>query len=189
LPDPTDGAHAEGVVVAVSSDGKHRFSKPNRTSINLIEGLGVEGDAHAGAFVKHRWLARRNAALPNLRQVHLIHAELFDELCAIGFEVTPGALGENITTRGLDLLALPLGSRLHIGESAVVEVTGIREPCAYIDKFQKGLLRAMIVKEPGKAISYKSGLLGVARGGGVIRPDDRIAVALPAKPWTPLPAL
>ena len=179
----------EGKVTAVSADALHRFSKPHRAAIKLIAGFGVEGDAHGGALVKHRYLARRDRNLTNLRQIHLIHAELHDELRDAGFAVEPGDLGENITTRGIDLLGLPLGSHLHLGATAVVELTGLRTPCSYIDKFQMGLKRAMIVRRPEGGLTYKSGVMGVVRNTGDVESGDRIWVENPNRSSTPLPAI
>src|ERR1700737_5388993 len=136
-----------GSVVAVSLRAGHHFSKTPSLSIRLLRGLGVPGDAHMGETVKHRSRVRKDPTLPNLRQVHLMHAELFDELRARGFAVKPGELGENITTSGIDLLALPAGTRLHLGASAVVEITGLRNPCIQIDYFQKGLMAATLDKD------------------------------------------
>ena len=177
-----------GTVFAVSCDRSHRFSKPHAFSVRLIEGHGIEGDAHAGAFIKHRYLARQDAQIPNNRQVHLIQSELFKELRAVGFDVGPGQLGENITTKGIDLLTLPLGARLRLGPAAVVELTGLRTPCGYIDKFQKGLKRAMIVRTPA-GVTFRAGVLGVVRASGDVSPGDSIqAEAWPAH--TPrLPAI
>jgi hypothetical protein len=176
-----------GTVVAVSSDPTHRFSKLVRPHVRLIENFGIENDAHAGRFVKHRYDARRAPKRPNLRQIHLIQCELFFELKALGFVVQPGGLGENVTTREIDLLRLPVTSRLHLGASAVVELTGLRTPCGYIDRFQRGLKRAMIVRDPG--IAFRAGVLGVVRHGGDVAPGDSVEVELPQGPWTPLPAL
>jgi MOSC domain-containing protein YiiM len=176
-----------GTVVAVSSDPAHRFSKLVRPHIRLIEDFGIEGDAHAGRLVKHRYDARRTPDRPNLRQIHLIQYELFPELEALGFVVQPGQLGENVTTRHLDLLRLPLTCRLHLGASAVVELTGLRTPCDYIDRFRKGLKRALIVRDQG--VTFRAGVLGVVRHGGNIAPGDRVEVELPRRPWRPLPAL
>jgi MOSC domain-containing protein YiiM len=178
-----------GRVVAVSCDTSHRFSKQTCSAIRLIAGFGVEGDAHAGAAVKHLYLAKSDPTMPNMRQVHLIQAELHDELKESGFVVKPGDLGENITTRGVDLLALPSGALLHLGASAVVEVTGLRTPCGQIDRFQKGLKRAMIVKRSGGGISFKTGIMAIVRATGEVKCDDAVAAELPAEPWMPLPFL
>jgi MOSC domain-containing protein YiiM len=176
-----------GKVVAVSLDPAHRFRKLVRPHVRLIENFGIEGDAHAGRFVKHRYDARRTPERPNLRQIHLIQCELFSELRALGFAVQPGELGENVTTRDIDLLRLPLTCRLHLGASAVVELTGLRTPCGYIDRFQKGLKRTMIVKDKG--VTFRAGVLGMVRHGGNVAPGDRVEVELPQQPWTSLPAL
>ena len=176
-----------GTVVTVSSDPTHRFSKLVRPHVQFIENFGIEDDAHAGRFVKHRYDARRAPQRPNLRQVHLIQCELFSDLKALGFEVRPGDLGENVTTRELDLLRLPLTCRLHLGATAVVELTGLRTPCGYIDKFQKGLKRAMIIKD--QDVAFRAGVFGVVRRGGNVSPGDRIEVELPRRPWSALPAL
>lgn len=169
----------QGIVVSVHCDPAHRFSKLPRLSIRLIEGHGIEGDAHAGAFIQHRYQARLLPEMPNNRQVHLIQSQLFDEMRRCGFEVRPGDLGENITTRGIDLPKLPLGTRLHLGRSAVVELTGLRTPCSLIDRFQKGLKRAMIVRA-GHFVTFRSGVLGIVRAGGHLAPNDPIAVEFPA---------
>ncbi|WP_327431874.1 MULTISPECIES: MOSC domain-containing protein [unclassified Streptomyces] len=174
-----------GTVTAVSSNGTYSFTKPNRESITLLAGLGVEGDVHAGTTVKHRFRMEKDPSQVNLRQVHLIHEELFDELREAGFAVAPGELGENVTTRGVDLLGLPVGALLHIGDQAVVEVTGLRNPCAQIDNFQKGLLK-QVVGRGESGVVYKSGVMSVVREGGLVRPGDSVKVELPAGPHRPL---
>ena len=137
----------DGMVTAVSRSAKHTLVKANADSIRLLAGLGVEGDAHLGATVKHRSRVARDPTQPNLRQVHLIHAELHDELRQAGFTVSAGQMGENVTTRGVDLLGLPTGARLHLGETAVVEVTGLRNPCAQLDRIQPGLMAATLERD------------------------------------------
>lgn len=167
-----DLASRVGVVVSVSRSAAHTFSKPVVESITLLAGLGVEGDAHMGATVKHRSRVAQNPNQPNLRQVHLIHAELFDEVREDGFHVKPGQLGENITTRGIELLRLPTGTRLHIGEQAVVEITGLRNPCAQIDDFRKGLLSRVLVRDENG--SLRCHVHRAERGRGAGRgPDSR----------------
>ena len=158
-----------GTVSAVSSNGTYSFTKPNHESITLLAGLGVEGDVHAGTTVKHRVRMRKDPSQPNLRQVHLIHAELFDEVRAAGFEVAAGQLGENVTTRGIDLLGLPKGARLRLGEEAVVEVTGLRNPCAQIDNFQKGLMKQVVGRDADGNVRFRAGIMSVVVSGGVVR--------------------
>ncbi|CAL9528698.1 hypothetical protein SUDANB106_04009 [Streptomyces sp. enrichment culture] len=175
-----------GTVVAVSSSGEHSFGKPNRESVTLLAGLGVEGDAHAGRTVKHRSRVARDPTQPNLRQVHLIHEELFAEVGEAGFTVKPGELGENITTRGLDLLGLPTGTLLRIGAEAVVEVTGLRNPCPQIDGFQRGLLKRVVGRDEDGNVVRRAGIMGVVRAGGVVRPGDAVGVELPDGPHRPL---
>ncbi|SMB94642.1 MOSC domain-containing protein [Deinococcus hopiensis] len=172
-----------GTVEAVSRKAKHTFSKDPRPAIRLLEGLGVEGDAHAGRTVKHRSRVAQNPAQPNLRQVHLIHAELLDELQDKGFAVEPGDLGENVTTRGIRLLDLPRGTRLHLGAEAVVEVTGLRNPCAQIDNFQPGLLSAVLDRDAEGHVIRKAGIMGVVISGGITRPGDAVHVELPPEPY------
>lgn len=162
-------------VVSVASDVTHRFSKPVREFVRLIAGYGIEGDAHAGAMVQHRYLAKRNASLPNLRQVHLIQAELFDALGLEGYAVHAGALGENITTRGVDLLALPLGTQLRLGATAIIELTGLRVPCSYIDKFKLGLKRKMIIRG-ADGPPYRAGVMAVVIASGEVKPGDPVNV-------------
>jgi MOSC domain-containing protein YiiM len=170
------------VVTAVSRSSSHSFSKPNQDSIRLLTGLGVEGDAHLGQTVKHRSRVAKDPTQPNLRQVHLIHAELFDELADRGFAVAAGEMGENVTTRGVDLLNLPAGARLLLGESAVIEITGLRNPCVQIDRFQKGLMKAVLGKDEQGNLIRKSGIMGIVLEGGDVRPGDAIRVELPAGP-------
>jgi MOSC domain-containing protein YiiM len=174
------------IVTAVSCSSSHSFSKPNQDSIRLLAGLGIEGDAHLGTKVKHRSRAAKDPTQPNLRQVHLIHAELFDELAGKGFSVAAGAMGENVTTRGIDLLNLPAGTRLHLGESAVIEVTGLRNPCVQIDRFQKGLMKAVLGKDEQGNVIRKSGIMAIVLEGGQVRPGDAIRVELPSEPHRPL---
>ncbi len=169
-------------VIAVSRSAKHAFSKPNVDCIRLLAGLGVEDDAHAGKTVKHRSRMKADPTQPNLRQVHLIHAELFDDLAAKGFSVAPGEMGENIATRGIDLLGLPAGTKLHLGASAVVELTGLRNPCIQIDRFQKGLMAAVLDRDSKGQLVRKAGVMGIVLAGGEVRPGDPIAVTLPPKP-------
>ena len=170
------------IVVAVSASSSHTFSKPPREHITLLANLGVEGDAHCGATVKHRSRVARNPQQPNLRQVHLLHQELLAEVGASGFAVAPSDLGENITTRGIDLLQLPRGTLLRIGSSAVVEVTGLRNPCDQIDRFQKGLKAAVLGRASDGSLIRKAGVMGVVTAGGIVRPHDDILVELPAPP-------
>jgi MOSC domain-containing protein YiiM len=174
------------VVTAVSLSPGHHFSKPNVLSIRLLKGLGVEGDAHAGEKVKHRSRVRRDPSQPNLRQVHLVHSELFDELRAKGFDVRAGDIGENVTTRGIDLLALPTGTRLRLGEAATVEITGLRNPCVQLDNFQKGLMAATLDKDADGNLIRKAGVMGVVLVGGEVRPGDTITIDLPAGAHQPL---
>lgn len=177
----TAGSH----VVAVARDGSHRFSKAVVPAIELVAGLGVAGDAHAGVTVRHRSRVRADPTQPNLRQVHLIHAELLDTLAGRGFAVRPGELGENVTTRGLDLLALPTGTLLAIG-GAMIEVTGLRNPCAQIEAFMPGLLAQVLEKRADGSLVRKCGIMGVVVSGGPVRPGDAVAVTLPAEPHRPL---
>ena len=178
-----------GHVVAVSRDDAHRFRKPTRESITLIAGLGVEGDAHAGATVQHLSRVRRDPAAPNLRQVHLIHAELLEQMAGRGHEVTPGALGENVTTAGIDLLGLSRGTRLALGDDAVVEVTGLRNPCAQINGLSEGLMKELVhLDDQGETVRL-AGVMSVVIAGGEVRPGDGIRVILPSDATRPIRAL
>jgi len=175
-----------GTVVAVSRSSGHAFSKPNQASIRLLAGLGVEGDAHAGVAVKHRSRVAQDPTQPNLRQVHLIHEELFTEVGAKGFTVTPGALGENVTTRGVDLLGLSAGTILRLGADAVVEVTGLRNPCGQINGLADGLLKELVIADAAGGVVRKGGVMSVVRAGGIVRPGDPITVIRPDGPHRPL---
>jgi MOSC domain-containing protein YiiM len=170
------------VVAAVAQSGTHRFSKPTADAIQLVEGLGVDGDAHFGATVKHRSRVRRDPTQPNLRQVHLIHGELHDELRSRGFPVSPGDMGENVTTRGLDILALPAGTRLRLGSVATVEITGLRNPCSQLDGFMPGLMAATLERDPDGNLIRKAGVMAVVLAGGEVRAGDPIVVDLPMGP-------
>ena len=177
---------AMGSVVAVSCRIGHHFSKTPGPGIRLVTGLGVAGDAHMGETVKHRSRVLKDPTQPNRRQVHLMHAELFDELRAKGFAVKPGDIGENVTTSGIDLLALPTGTRLHLGTSAVVEVTGLRNPCGQLDTFQKGLMAATLDKDSDGNLVRKAGIMSIVIADGEVRPGDTIGVELPDGPHRPL---
>jgi MOSC domain-containing protein YiiM len=166
-------------VLAVQVSATHSLSKTSATVIHLICGLGVEGDAHAGATVKHRSRVRRDPTQPNLRQVHLIHAELHDELLKKGFEIAPGQMGENITTRGIDLLGLPTGARLHIGKS-VIEITGLRNPCSQLNSIAPGLMAAVLDRDAAGNVIRKAGVMAIVIASGEVRPGDTIVVELPA---------
>jgi MOSC domain-containing protein YiiM len=175
-----------GRITAVSTSGEHAFSKHNVERLRLLAGLGVEGDAHAGVTVKHRSRVRRDPTQPNLRQVHLLHAELHDELHAAGFDVAAGALGENLTTRGIALLDLPRGTRLHLARGPVLEITGLRNPCAQIDAFQPGLLRAVLAHDAEGRLVRKAGVMSVVLAGGDVAPGDTVELELPAGAHAPL---
>lgn len=170
-----------GVVEAVSQDASHRFSKLPRLWITLVAGVGVEGDAHAGATVKHRSRVARDPTQPNLRQVHLLHRELLEELAAAGFRVGPGQIGENILTAGLDLLALPTDTILRIG-TAAIRVTGLRNPCVQLDRFQPGLMAATLGRDQDGHLIRKAGIMGVVVTGGVVQAGDQIEMVLPPAP-------
>jgi MOSC domain-containing protein YiiM len=171
-----------GIVIAVSRSPGHTLSKPNEGSIRLLPGLGVEGDAHMGVTVKHRSRVAKDPTAPNLRQVHLIHAELHDELEAAGFRLTPGIMGENVTTREVDLLGLPTGTRLRLGPAALVEITGLRNPCLQLNKIQPGLMAATLNRDPEGNLIRKAGVMGIVLAGGEIKPGDPIEVELPPEP-------
>jgi len=175
-----------GIVAAVQKSACHTLTKPGQPSIRLRAGLGVEGDAHMGVTVKHRSRVARDPSQPNLRQVHLIHAELHDELRAHGFTVGAGEMGENITTRGVDLLRLPVGTRLHLGAEAVIEITGLRHPCAQLERLQPGLMEAVLDRDAQGRLIRKAGVMGVVLVGGEVRPADPIRVELPQGPHQPL---
>ncbi|UBV41602.1 MOSC domain-containing protein [Deinococcus taeanensis] len=169
-------------VLAVARDGTHRFSKVPTSAITLLEGLGVQGDAHAGVTVQHRSRVRQDPSQPNLRQVHLIHAELFGEVARDGYHLRPADLGENITTRGVALLTLPRGTHLTFPSGAVVELTGLRNPCAQIDAFQPGLMRRLIGTDDAGQPVFRAGVMGVVRRGGPVTPGDEVSVTLPDGP-------
>ena len=171
-----------GMVAAVAVSHAHSFSKALQPGIVLEAGHGVRGDAHAGVLVKHRSRVRQDPTQPNLRQVHLIARELHAELVAKGFRVGPGVMGENVTTSGLDLLSLPRGTRLHLGNAAVVEVTGLRNPCAQLNECQPGLMAAVLDRTPDGSLVLRAGIMGVVLTGGPVRPGDAIQVYLPPPP-------
>jgi MOSC domain-containing protein YiiM len=176
----------DAVVTAVSRSPKHTLTKPNEASIRLLAGLGVEGDAHLGETVRHRSRVRRDPRQPNLRQVHLIHAELHDELRDRGFDLVAGQMGENVTTRGVDLLGLPAGARLRLGGTAVVEITGLRNPCKQLERIQSGLMAATLDRDAEGNLVRKAGVMAVVLSGGEVRPGDPIRVELPPEPHQPL---
>ena len=186
LETPAWDGQMTGIVTAVSCSATHTFTKPTTTSIRLLAGLGVEGDAHLGVTVKHRVRVRTDPDSPNLRQVHLIHAELHEELRAAGFMVEAGQIGENVTTRGIALLGLPTGTRLHLGAAAVVEVTGLRNPCRQLDRFQAGLTAALLGRDENGKLIRKAGIMSIVLTGGDIRAGDPIEIELPPEPHLPM---
>lgn len=181
MTDDLDAATAvrSGFVLAVHQSDKHRFSKTPQHSITLLKGLGVEGDAHCGATVQHRHDKKKEPLRPNRRQVHLLQRELLDEMNGKGFQVFPGNMGENISTSGIDLLGLPTGTHLQVGDEVVIEVTGLRFPCVYIERFRPGLLAHMSQKQPDGTLAHKAGVMGIVVRGGIIYPNDPIGVQLP----------
>lgn len=166
-------------MLAVHASRSHAFSKSTSQAIRLIAGWGVEGDAHGGVTVQHRSRVAKDPTQPNLRQVHLLQAELLDELRMRGFVVAPGELGENITTRGIDLLALPTDTELQLGEHARLRLTGLRNPCSQIDKFRPGLMAAVLDRAPDGALIRKAGVMAVVLAGGVVAPGDALSWQLP----------
>ena len=163
-------------IIGLARDDLHRVSKLPVTQLRLVAGLGVEGDAHAGLTMQHRsrWVKQRT--VPNVRQVHLIHAELFDELASKGFVIVPAQMGENVTTRGIDLLGLSTGTRLRLGETALIELTGLRNPCFKLDGIAPGLMQAVLEKGPGKSLIRKAGIMAVVVASGQVRVGDTLAV-------------
>ena len=175
-----------GIVTSVSLRAGHDFSKTKAASIRLQAGLGVEGDAHKGKTVQHLYHIRKDSTRPNLCQVHLIHAELFDELREKGFDISPGELGENVTTSDIDLLSLPTGTRLRLGTTAIVEVTGLRNPCVQMDRFRKGLMAATLDKDADGKLIRKAGIMSIVIADGTVHPGDAIKIELPRAPYRPL---
>lgn len=173
----------QGTVVSVSRSPVHGFSKDVVSQIDLIAGLGVEGDAHAGVTVRHRYRVRKDPKALNLCQVHLLQEGLFAELAGLGIPLGPGEMGENITTRGIDLLTLPVGALIHLGDAAIVEITGLREPCKQMNGLRPGLMKACLGRDAKGAVVRKAGVMGVARAGGAVRANDTIRVILPPHPW------
>ena len=170
--------------MAVSVRAAHGIGKDNAERVRLVAGLGVEGDAHLGERIRHRSRVRRDPTQPNLRQVHVIHSELHDELAAAGFAgLRPGQMGENITTKGVDLLALPTGARLRLGDEAVVEVTGLRNPCKQLDEIQPGLMQATLDRDAEGEVVRKAGVMAVVVRAGEVSPGDVVEVELPAGEW------
>lgn len=180
VPKEQDALVVSGSVMAVCQDRLHAFSKQTVDHIELVEGLGVQGDSHAGPTVQHLSHLRQDPTQPNLRQVHLIHSELFEELVVAGYSISPGDLGENVTTTGVDLLGLPQDSLLHLGRTAVVRVTGLRNPCQQINDYADGLLKLVLLPGPDGEVIRKAGIMGVVERGGMVSPDDPIHVELPA---------
>ena len=170
------------IVVAVSKSPTHTMGKSNVESIKLLAGLGIEDDAHMGVTVKHRSRVAQDPTQPNLRQVHLIHSELHDELAAKGFDVSHGQMGENITTKGIDLLSLPKGSKLLIGAEAIVEITGLRNPCNQLEGIQKGLMKAVLDYDEKGDLIRKAGIMGIVLRGGIVKKGDNIVIELPTEP-------
>jgi len=175
-----------GIAHSVNKSSKHTFSKKPAESIFLIEGEGVEGDAHKGVTVKHRSRVKADPTQPNLRQVHLIHNELISELHEKGFHVEPATIGENITTSGIDILSLPTDTVLHIGPQAKIKITGLRNPCAQLDHYQKGLMAAVLERDENGKLIRKAGIMAIVLKSGLVSKGDSIEVHLPPEPHRPL---
>ena len=186
LPASDHTAGMDGHVVAVHQSAEYTFTKPTVEAIELVAGLGVAGDVHAGSTIRHRSRVARDPSQPNHRQVHLIHGELLDELATLGFAITPGAMGENVTTRGINLLGLSRGTLLQLGSDAIVEVTGLRNPCAQLDALVPGLMAAVLDRADDGALVRKAGIMGVVLASGDVRAGDHIAVIAPAGPFVAL---
>jgi hypothetical protein len=182
------GHGSAGRVAGLASDRKHCFSKSSRDRLVFLEGVGVEDDAHAGPFVRHRYLARRSPRMPNLRQVHLIRSELLEALRAENCDLGPGDLGENVLTAGIELESLPLGTTLKLGTATVVEITGLRTPCVLIDRFKAGFKRKLTNSRSGDP-PFRCGVMGIVLSGGQVTVGDQIEVNFPHRPWTSLPTL
>ena len=187
---PAASPDLSGSVLAVHRSGEHTFSKQTVDAVTLLPGLGVDGDAHLGARVKHRSRVAADPNQPNLRQIHLVMSELLDEVVAAGHQVAPGQLGENVTTTGLDLIGLPVGSMLRLGDTALVALTGLRNPCKQIRSIGDGVLRMMFVDggrygRPGEQVG-RTGVMGVVVAGGVVRSGDPVKVRYPAGALTPM---
>ena len=179
--------HAQiGKVFSVSKKSTHEFSKEIQEKIKLITMHGVDGDAHAGKYVKHRSRVKKDPNQLNIRQVHLMTSELLEEFQGVGHHIKPGDLGENITTVGIDLINLPKGTILKIGPEAEVEITGLREPCKQIEDFQNGLLKRVISKNNSGKLDVKSGVMSIVTQGGTVRPGDKIKVIYPNQPHVEL---
>ncbi|MEO1257815.1 MAG: MOSC domain-containing protein [Bacteroidota bacterium] len=173
-------------ILAVHKSATHTLNKYPQTKINLLKGLGVDGDAHQGKTVKHRSRVKADPTQPNLRQVHLIHFELLKELKTKGFSVLPGEMGENITTQGIELLSLSKGTKLKLGETAIIEITGLRNPCVQLEGIQKGLMKAVLDKDADGNLVRKAGIMAVVQEGGEIKPGDNIQIEIPEGPFVPL---
>ncbi|WP_254055023.1 MOSC domain-containing protein [Kiloniella sp. EL199] len=174
------------MVIATSLCPEHSFSKPTVDALELITGQGIKGDAHCGVTVKHRSRVAKGPSTPNLRQVHLIHSELHAELLAAGFKVGPGIMGENITTQGVDLLKLPVGTILRLGAEAVIWITGLRNPCKQLDEYQQGLTQAVLGRDEHNNLVRKAGVMAMVLEGGIVQAGDRIIIELPPLPHRPL---
>lgn len=182
----SEGETAQAQVRAVCAHPDHGFSKLVRPEIRLIAGQGVAGDAHCGATTQHLFRKRQDPTAPNLAQVHFLPIELFGEMAALGYRLEPGAMGENVLTEGVDLATLPLGALFSIGDAAVVEISGLRDPCKKIDSLGEGLAKAMIRRDDEGRISRKAGIMGVVRVGGLVRPGDPIRITYPPQPYRTL---
>jgi MOSC domain-containing protein YiiM len=169
-------------VAAVCRSTSHEFSKSAVTAIRLIRGEGVEHDTHRGTKVQHRSRVRRDPDQPNLRQVHLLHSELLEALINQGYKVGAGVLGENITTTGVDLLSLSTNTVLKIGTETQIKITGLRNPCAQLDHYQKGLTGAVLDRTASGDLIRKAGIMAIVLVGGTVRSGDLITVIEPAPP-------
>lgn len=181
-------------VLSVSSSQTHSFSKPPVPGITLIANHGVKGDCHAGKTTQHRSSLQVHPPTPNLRQVHLIAIENLKKIASHLTTVdsaallTPGALGQNITLEGIDLLNLPTGTELHFVSDGgsqsgpVLVLTGVRDPGPQIERFQAGLKERFIVRDAERRVVGRLvGVMSVVQCGGEVRSGMGVRVVYPVE--------
>jgi MOSC domain-containing protein YiiM len=173
-------------VTSVSLNPLHTFSKRPVPEIRILAHHGVEGDAHAGEKVQHLYRVRKNPNAPNLCQVHLIAEEFLEELRTQNFPIEPGQLGENIIVRSLDLCSLSVGATLRLGSDALIEITGLRDPCNQLNTLRPGLMKACLARSLDGTLIRKAGVMAIALVSGSVRPGDPIHLTLPPHPHRPM---
>jgi len=156
-----------GHVISVCKNSEPGLPKLRTDQIFLIADFGVKGDYHAGKFIRHRWLAKKDPTRLNNRQVLLIDDSILADIGKEGISPKPGELGENITLEGIKLMRQPIGTKFQIGD-AVVELTEIRRPCYQLNAIHPNLQNTVMPDKEDES-TWNAGMLATVIKGGTVQ--------------------